>query len=85
MLLTETWVHDSVADSELIDTDAFAVFRRGRGSGGDGVLLAFPASAHVTRRMNLEHHALEVFCGAGPVPQHNCGMLRLLPAIDARE
>ncbi|KAM7313642.1 hypothetical protein ISCGN_003489 [Ixodes scapularis] len=59
VLLTETWLDASVADSELIDTDAYTVFRRDRGGRGGGVLLAFPASAHVTRRTDLEHQDLE--------------------------
>ncbi|KAM7293865.1 hypothetical protein ISCGN_023446 [Ixodes scapularis] len=59
VLLTETWLDVGVADSELFDTNAYTVFRKDRCGRGGGVLLAFPASARVFRRTDLEHHDLE--------------------------
>lgn len=58
-MLTETWLDVGVADSELFDTNAYTVFRKDRCGRGGGVLLAFPASARVFRRTDLEHHDLE--------------------------
>ncbi|KAM7315517.1 uncharacterized protein ISCGN_005300 [Ixodes scapularis] len=59
ILLSETWLDASVADSELLPLDAYTVFRRDRGGRGGGVLMAIPSSFRVNRRCDLEHKDLE--------------------------
>ncbi|KAM7289528.1 hypothetical protein ISCGN_029657 [Ixodes scapularis] len=59
ILLSETWLDASVADSELLSLDAYTVFRRDRNGRGGGVLMAIPSSFRVNRRRDLEHKDLE--------------------------
>ncbi|KAM7312331.1 hypothetical protein ISCGN_009236 [Ixodes scapularis] len=56
-LLTETWL--DAADSELFDTNTYTVFQKDRCGRGRRVLSAFPASARIFRRTDLEHQDLE--------------------------
>lgn len=59
VLLTETWLDSSVADSELFNTAEYIGFRRDRGGRGGVVLAASPLSRRVFRRTDLEHKDLE--------------------------
>ncbi|KAM7283645.1 hypothetical protein ISCGN_000752 [Ixodes scapularis] len=59
ILLSETWLDDSVADSELLPLDTYSVLRRDRGSRGGGVLMAVPSCLRFNRRRDLEHTDLE--------------------------
>ncbi|KAL1421985.1 hypothetical protein MTO96_022556 [Rhipicephalus appendiculatus] len=55
VLLTETWLDASVNASELFDTSGYTVLRKDRCGRGGGILMAFPTSAKVNRRLDLEH------------------------------
>ena len=61
--LTETWLDDSVGDSEILSN--FSIHRKDRaetspGTRGGGILLAVDDSLHSRRRVDLEHGRCEI-------------------------
>lgn len=59
VLLTETWLDVSIADSNLFNTDEYIIFRKDRGSHGGGVLAAFSVSACLVAQIDLEHSEIK--------------------------
>ncbi|XP_040076497.1 uncharacterized protein LOC115314129 [Ixodes scapularis] len=57
--LCETWLDNSIYDSQLVDLTRFKVYRKDRNRSGGGVLVAIPSSITCTRRHDLDRNDLE--------------------------
>ena len=51
--ITETWLHEGIADNEILPS-SYNVLRNDRGSRGGGVLLAVKSNISCSRRPDLE-------------------------------
>ena len=49
----ETWLNDKILDSEL-EVDGYHMFRKDRGSRGEGILVYIRKSFRCSRRLDLE-------------------------------
>lgn len=68
ILVTETWLCDSILDSELSD-DRYQVFRRDRGSLGGGVMIM--SAARLCARARSEWQRDDLECVWATVPRHS--------------
>lgn len=71
VMITETWLHDSILDSELCN-DKYIVFRRDRGTLGGGVMLM--CAPYLQARMRPEWHCNDLECVWVTVPSTALGL-----------
>ena len=60
--VTETWLHDGVLHTEILQSDAYTMFRKGRGDiiSGDGILIVVKSYILAYRRRDLEPRNSEI-------------------------
>ena len=68
--ITETWLHEGIADNEILPS-SYNVLRNDRGSRGGGVLLAVKSYISCLRRPDLEEDICELLWAE--IPLKNSG------------